>query len=441
MKRGIGYLSIIARAACATGSPKSTETSCNFQSWERKPVSSISNKGRINSTLRKFLDNEASSGLVLMGVALLAIIVANSALAESYFHLLHIYIGPLSLQHWINDALMALFFLMVGLEIKREMTDGQLSSWSRRILPGAAAAGGMLFPALFYVFMNSGDPSAMRGWAIPTATDIAFALGVISLFGSRVPASLKIFLAALAIIDDLGAVIVIAIFYTADLNLLALLAAAGVLLNLFIFNRMRVQALWPYLTLGAVLWVLVFASGVHATLAGVMLALTIPLKLTPGTPEAQGSESPLHRLEHLLHKPVAFIVVPIFGFANAGVSLSGLSMAIFSEPLTMGVAGGLALGKLVGVLGTVFLLVRLGVAQLPAQASWGQVTGTAFLCGIGFTMSLFIGLLAFDDPTVQDHVKIGILMGSIISGVVGSLFLAFFGRRNSARGTNRNLAS
>lgn len=376
-----------------------------------------------------------------MGVALLAIIVANSALAESYFHLLHIYIGPLSLQHWINDALMALFFLMVGLEIKREMTDGQLSSWSRRILPGAAAAGGMLFPALFYVFMNSGDPSAMRGWAIPTATDIAFALGVISLFGSRVPASLKIFLAALAIIDDLGAVIVIAIFYTADLNLLALLAAAGVLLNLFIFNRMRVQALWPYLTLGAVLWVLVFASGVHATLAGVMLALTIPLKLTPGTPEAQGSESPLHRLEHLLHKPVAFIVVPIFGFANAGVSLSGLSMAIFSEPLTMGVAGGLALGKLVGVLGTVFLLVRLGVAQLPAQASWGQVTGTAFLCGIGFTMSLFIGLLAFDDPTVQDHVKIGILMGSIISGVVGSLFLAFFGRRNSARGTNRNLAS
>ncbi|WP_337795774.1 Na+/H+ antiporter NhaA [Agrobacterium larrymoorei] len=404
-------------------------------------MSSISNKGRINSTLRKFLDNEASSGLVLMGVALLAIIVANSALAESYFHLLHIYIGPLSLQHWINDALMALFFLMVGLEIKREMTDGQLSSWSRRILPGAAAAGGMLFPALFYVFMNSGDPSAMRGWAIPTATDIAFALGVISLFGSRVPASLKIFLAALAIIDDLGAVIVIAIFYTADLNLLALLAAAGVLLNLFIFNRMRVQALWPYLTLGAVLWVLVFASGVHATLAGVMLALTIPLKLTPGTPEAQGSESPLHRLEHLLHKPVAFIVVPIFGFANAGVSLSGLSMAIFSEPLTMGVAGGLALGKLVGVLGTVFLLVRLGVAQLPAQASWGQVTGTAFLCGIGFTMSLFIGLLAFDDPTVQDHVKIGILMGSIISGVVGSLFLAFFGRRNSARGTNRNLAS
>ncbi|MGP4753833.1 Na+/H+ antiporter NhaA [Agrobacterium pusense] len=394
-------------------------------------MSSTSNPGRINSTLRRFLDNEASGGLVLMAVALLAIITANSPVAGSYFHVLHVYLGPLSLQHWINDALMAVFFLMVGLEIKREMLDGQLSTWSRRVLPGAAAAGGMLFPAIFYVLLNRSNPTALQGWAIPTATDIAFALGVISLFGSRVPTSLKIFLAALAIIDDLGAVIVIALFYTADLNLIALIGAALVWGNLFIFNRMKVKVLWPYLTLGAVLWVLVFASGVHATLAGVMLALTIPLKLTPGTPEATPAESPLHRLEHALHKPVAFIIVPIFGFANAGVSLSGLSVSVFSEPLTMGVAGGLVFGKLAGVLGVVTLLVKLRLAQLPAQASWGQVTGTALLCGIGFTMSLFIGLLAFDDPEVQNHVKVGILMGSLVAGVLGAIVLGASSRRTS----------
>jgi len=392
-------------------------------------MSSTASKGRIQSTLRHFLDKEASGGIVLMIVAVLAIITANSPVAEDYFHALHVYIGPLSLQHWINDALMAVFFLLVGLEIKREMLDGQLSSWSRRILPGAAAAGGMLFPALFFVFFNRQDPSALRGWAVPTATDIAFALGVISLFGSRVPASLKIFLAALAIIDDLGAVIVIAMFYTEDLNLMALAGAAIVLGNLIIFNRMKVTALWPYLVLGAALWVLVFASGVHATLAGVMLALTIPLKLTPGTPEATHAESPLHKLEHSLHKPVAFIVVPVFGFANAGVSFAGVTADVFAEPLTMGVAAGLLFGKLVGVLGTVALLVKLGLADLPAKASWGQMMGTALLCGIGFTMSLFIGLLAFNDPVVQDNVKIGILMGSVVAGILGSICLMVFSRR------------
>ena len=392
-------------------------------------MSSTASKGRIQSTLRHFLDKEASGGIVLMIVAVLAIITANSPVAEDYFHALHVYIGPLSLQHWINDALMAVFFLLVGLEIKREMLDGQLSSWSRRILPGAAAAGGMLFPALFFVFFNRQDPSALRGWAIPTATDIAFALGVISLFGSRVPASLKIFLAALAIIDDLGAVIVIAMFYTEDLNLMALAGAAIVLGNLIIFNRMKVTALWPYLVLGAALWVLVFASGVHATLAGVMLALTIPLKLTPGTPEATHAESPLHKLDHGLHKPVAFIVVPVFGFANAGVSFAGVTADVFAEPLTMGVAAGLLFGKLVGVLGTVALLVKLGLADLPAKASWGQMMGTALLCGIGFTMSLFIGLLAFNDPVVQDNVKIGILMGSVVAGILGSICLMVFSRR------------
>ncbi|PYE42644.1 sodium/proton antiporter (NhaA family) [Rhizobium sp. PP-F2F-G20b] len=386
--------------------------------------------GRIQSTLRHFLHNEAAGGIILMVVAALAIATANSPLAETYFQILHVYIGPLSLQHWINDALMAIFFLLVGLEIKREMLDGQLSTWSRRILPGAAAAGGMIVPALIYVYFNWDDRSTLRGWAIPTATDIAFALGVISLFGRRVPTSLKIFLAALAIIDDLGAVIVIALFYTAGLNLLALAAAAVVVGLLVWLNRTGVKSLGPYLALGAVLWVLVFASGVHATLAGVILALTIPLKLTPGTPEAHHSESPLHRLEHALHKPVAFAIVPIFGFANAGVSFTGVTTAVFAEPLTMGVATGLVLGKLIGVLGTVAVLVKLDIADLPAQASWGQMTGVALLCGIGFTMSLFIGLLAFNDPTVQDHLKIGILMGSFTAGTLGALFLGVFGRRN-----------
>ncbi|ANV26256.1 Na+/H+ antiporter NhaA [Agrobacterium pusense] len=393
-------------------------------------MSSTMSKGRIQSTLRHFLDNEASGGVILMFVAALAIATANSPIADAYFNILHVYVGPLSIQHWINDALMAVFFLLVGLEIKREMLDGQLSTWSRRILPGAAAAGGMVFPALFYIYFNWNDASALRGWAIPTATDIAFALGVLSLFGKRVPASLKIFLAALAIIDDLGAVIVIALFYTADLNLLALSGAAIVVGNLIIFNRMGVKALWPYLVLGAVLWVLVFSSGVHATLAGVILALTIPLKLTPGTPEATHAESPLHKLEHHLHKPVAFAIVPIFGFANAGVSFAGVSMSVVTEPLTMGVAAGLLLGKLVGVLGTVAVLVNFKLAELPAQASWGQMAGVAFLCGIGFTMSLFIGLLAFNDPHVQDHVKIGILLGSLTSGLIGAVLLTAFGRRS-----------
>ncbi|AYG61798.1 Na+/H+ antiporter NhaA [Rhizobium jaguaris] len=394
-------------------------------------MSSTQMTGRIQSTLRHFLDNEASGGIVLMAIAVLAIIVANSPADDAYFHILDVYVGPLSLQHWINDALMSVFFLLVGLEIKREMLDGQLSTWSRRILPGAAAAGGMLVPALIYVVFNRGHEAALQGWAIPTATDIAFALGVISLFGRRVPTSLKIFLAALAIIDDLGAVIVIALFYTAKLNVLALAGAAIVIGNLIIFNRMGVKALWPYLALGIALWILVFASGIHATLAGVMLALTIPLKRTPGTPEASHHESPLHRLEHRLHKPVAFAIVPIFGFANAGVSFAGTSLSILAEPLTLGVAVGLVLGKLIGVLGTVAVLVKLDLTDLPAQASWGQMVGTALLCGIGFTMSLFIGLLAFEDPALQDKVKIGILAGSVLAGVAGSILLGLFGRRSA----------
>lgn len=388
-------------------------------------------QGRINSTLRQFLDNEASGGIVLMGVAILALIVANSPISEQYFSSLHTYIGPLSVQHWINDALMAIFFLLVGLEIKREVLDGQLSSWSRRILPGAAAAGGMVVPALIYVMFNIDNPAALRGWAIPSATDIAFALGVLSLLGSRVPASLKIFLAALAIIDDLGAVIIIALFYTDNLNLYALAGAATVTILLIGLGRNRSKSLLPFLILGAILWLLVFMSGVHATLAGVILALTIPIKLTPGAPEASTTVSLLHRLEHILHKPVAFIVIPIFGFANAGVSFAGVNGDTFLQPITLGVGLGLIVGKLVGIFGVVFIMVRIGIADLPAMASLQLTLGTAFLCGIGFTMSLFIGLLAFDDPTLQEEVKFGILGGSLISGVCGYLILRFSKSRQS----------
>ncbi|MEM9964609.1 MAG: Na+/H+ antiporter NhaA, partial [Asticcacaulis sp.] len=359
-------------------------------------------KGRINSTLRRFLDNEASGGLLLMGVAFLAILTANSPFSDTYFSTLKAYIGPMSLLHWINDALMAIFFLMVGLEIKREMTDGQLSSWSRRILPGMAALGGMVVPALIYVAFNHSDAAAVHGWAIPSATDIAFALGVLSLLGPRVPTSLKIFLAALAIIDDLGAVIIIALFYTSGISVPDLLGAGVVVAALFALNRFKVNSLIPYLLLGVVLWILVYRSGVHATIAGVLLALTIPIKRTPGTPEALPAVSPLHRLEHALHVPVAFLIVPVFGFANAGVSFTGVSPAVLLEPLSLGVAGGLVLGKLIGVFGAVVLMVTLKWADLPMGASWGQVFGVSLLCGIGFTMSLFIGLLAFDDPMLQD---------------------------------------
>lgn len=378
---------------------------------------------RLVSMLREFLDSEAAGGLILMAAAALALIVANSPLAEAYFSALHAYLGPLSVSHWINDGLMAVFFLLVGLEIKREMLDGQLSTWPRRVLPGIAAAGGMAVPALVYVAINRNNPAALSGWAIPTATDIAFALGVLSLLGSRVPGSLKIFLTALAIIDDLGAVLIIAVFYTSGLSLAYLGAAFAVIALLAVLNRMRVLTLLPYIVLGVVLWVLVLKSGVHATLAGVALALTIPLKISPGSGHDL-DHSPLHRLEHGLHKVVAFFVIPIFGFANAGVSLGGLSAAALAEPLTLGVAAGLVAGKLVGVFGSSALAIRLGFADLPVNAGWPHMIGISLLCGIGFTMSLFIGLLAFaGDVALQDAVKVGILAGSFIAAILGAAVL------------------
>ncbi|MGU3495957.1 Na+/H+ antiporter NhaA [Xanthobacteraceae bacterium A53D] len=386
-------------------------------------MSGLDRAERPRSTFHQFLHAEASGGLVLMAVALAALFVANSPLAPAYFAALKTYVGPLSLLHWINDALMALFFLLVGLEIKREVLDGQLSTWGRRALPGVAAIGGMAVPGLIYVAFNISDPATLRGWAIPAATDIAFALGVLSLLGSRVPVSLKVFLAALAIIDDLGAVVIIALFYTSEINVYALLGAVFVFGILRSLAAISYDRLWAYLLLGAVLWVLVLLSGVHATIAGVLLALTIPIKTTPGKPEAPVAASPLHRLEQRLHLPVAFIILPIFGFANAGVSFSGLTPAVLGDTLALGVAAGLLFGKLIGVFGAVVLMVRAGFADLPPHATWTQMLGVSLLCGIGFTMSLFIGLLAFEDPALQERVKYGILAGSLLAGSAGYVLL------------------
>ena len=389
-------------------------------------------RARVLSLFREFLDNSASSGLVLMGAAVLAMVIANSPLAPSYHALMRAHVGPLSVQHWINDALMAVFFLLVGLEIKREMLDGQLATWSRRALPGIAALGGMIAPALVYAALNRGDAEALRGWAVPAATDIAFALGVMALLGRRVPASLKVFLAALAILDDLGAVVIIALFYTAELSWPALAGAAAVAAALCAINRAGVRNLVPYVLLGIALWELVLLSGVHATLAGVLLALAIPLRGQQGHPDDLAA-SPLHRMEHGLQRWVAFGILPVFGFANAGVTLVGMPAGIILGSVSMGVAAGLFVGKQLGVFGGAWLAVRLGWAERPAGTTVAQVYGTALLCGIGFTMSLFIGLLAFPaHPERQDAVKVGVLAGSVLSALAGAAVLVLAGRRPSA---------
>lgn len=377
---------------------------------------------RPRSVLRAFLHSEAAGGILLVVAAAAALIVANGPFADTYFHALHAMVGPLSLAHWINDGLMAVFFLMVGLEIKRELVDGGLSTWSDRALPAIAAFAGMAVPALVYLAVARSTPGLARGWAIPAATDIAFALGVMALLGKRVPASLKLLLATVAIVDDMGAVAVIALAYTGGINAWALLAAAVLTGLMVALNRRGVQQLWPYLALAVLLWVAVLLSGVHATIAGVIAASTIPIRRTPGAPD--DAHSPLHRLEHGLHGWVAFGVVPLFGFANAGVSLAGLGLAQLTAPLPLAVAGGLFLGKQVGVFGALVACARLGIARRPAGASWAQTYGMCLLCGIGFTMSLFVGGLAFADPSLLDAVKIGVLGGSLLSALAGCAVLA-----------------
>ena len=388
-------------------------------------MSKDGNPASAHSVLRMFLASEAAGGILLMVAAALALIIANSRFAADYFHFVHAVIGPvlspklgpMTVHLWINDGLMAIFFLLVGLEIKREFVDGHLSTWADRRLPIIAAAAGMIAPAAIYLGVAGGDPALVRGWAIPAATDIAFAIGVLALLGSRAPASLKLFLTTVAIVDDMGAVAIIAFFYTAELNLSALLAAGLVLLAMIALNRSRVTALWPYLILATLLWYTTLLSGVHATVAGVMAAFAIPLRRTLGEPDA--TDSTLHRLEHLLTKPVAFLIVPLFGFANAGVSFAGVTVTDVAQPLPLGIILGLFVGKQIGIFGTVWAAAKFGVAQRPKDASWTQVYGVALLCGIGFTMSLFIGGLAFVDPAQGDAVKVGVLFGSVASGLLG----------------------
>jgi NhaA family Na+:H+ antiporter len=375
---------------------------------------------RARTTFQRFAESEASGGLVLMASAALGMVVANSALAGTYTEFLHTKAAGLSVLHWINDGLMALFFLLVGLEIKREILAGELDSWPRRALPCIAALGGMIAPALIFFAINWQSPETWRGWAIPTATDIAFALGVLSLFGSRIPNSLKVFLTSLAIMDDLGAILIIAIFYASGLSFIALGAAAVITVLLFGLNWFGVMRLTPYLLLGVGLWAAMLFSGIHATLAGVVLAMTIPLGFIS---EENGTGSPLSHLEDRLGLWVAFLVLPVFGFANAGVSLVGASMESLLAPLSLGIAAGLFFGKQIGIMSAIVIARRTGIAHLPAGASWRQMYGVALLCGIGFTMSLFIGLLAFADAERESMVKLAVLAGSLLSAFAGAAIL------------------
>ena len=378
----------------------------------------------INS-IRRFIASESSAGIALAIATVVALVVSNSSLAPLYERFVQmrfelrlandelVLSKPLLL--WVNDLWMAVFFFLVGLEVKREVMEGELATLKQASLPALAAIGGMVVPALIYLGLNHADPVALRGWAIPTATDIAFALGILMLLGSRVPTSLKVFLTAVAIIDDLGAIVVIALFYTADLSIAMLLAAAAGAAILILLNRAWVTKIGPYVVVGIVVWLFVLKSGIHPTLAGVATALAIPLHDRHGG-------SPLETAERALHPWVAFVVLPMFAFANAGVSLQGVSVGTLVQGIPLGISIGLVLGKTIGVFGGAWLLMRLAGAGLPAEASMRQFLGVCVLCGIGFTMSLFIGGLAFagQGAAYETQVKIGVLFGSLIAGLLGS---------------------
>ena len=376
----------------------------------------------------QFVHSQSVGGVVLALAALVALAVSNSTWRDGYAQFLQIP-GELRLGGnwlvlskpllvWVNDLWMAVFFFLAGLEIKRELLEGELASLKQALLPAGAALGGMVVPALIYAAINWGDPVALRGWGIPMATGIAFALGILVLIGSRVPASLKLFLTAVAIIDDLGAILVIAFFYTADLSPLMLLGAAAGGVVLLGLNRLRVMAVGPYVLVGLVIWVFVLKSGIHATLAGVVTALAIPLS------DGKGG-SPLNKAEHALHPWVAYAVLPALAFVNAGVSLQGVTLQTLLQPVPLGIAAGLVAGKALGVFGASWMLIRFAGARLPTQSSWGQFFGVCVLCGVGFTMSLFIGSLAFEgaDAMYEAQVKLGVLLGSLVSGVLGTVFL------------------
>lgn len=393
--------------------------------------------------IREFLRLEAASGIILVLAAAVAMALANSPFGAYYEALFDIpmviQVGELAIAKplllWINDGLMAVFFLLVGLEIKREIREGELAALDQALLPCIAALGGMIAPALIYAALNWGDPQQMRGWAIPTATDIAFALGVLALLGNRVPVALKVFLTALAIIDDLGAIVIIAVFYTHGLSLESLLLAACALAVLFTLNAMKIVRVSVYVVVGIALWVFVLKSGVHATLAGVAIAMAIPMR-NPKDPE----QSPLMDLENKLHVWVAYGILPLFAFANAGVSLAGLSLASVIEAVPLGIAIGLFLGKQIGVFGATWLAVKSGLSRMPEGTTWAQIYGAALLAGIGFTMSLFIGTLAFNTPELAAQVRIGVLGGSLASAVIGYLFLRAVLGEGAAGRTAKNTA-
>lgn len=386
----------------------------------------------MQATIRDFLKMESAGGIVLMVAALLAMIAANSPAAGLYAVFLdtpvEVRIGALNIAKplilWVNDGLMAIFFFLVGMELKREFMEGELSRPANIMLPAVGAVGGMVVPVAVFVWFNSGDPAAMRGWAIPAATDIAFALGILMLLGQRVPISLKVFLVSLAIFDDLGAIIIIAIFYSADLSNMALLMALVCLGILGILNWRGVTTLSPYILVGIIMWIAVLKSGVHATLAGVALAAFIPMR------DAKDEHhSPLRELEHDLHSVVAFGVLPLFAFVNSGISLAGVGFSDLLHTVPLGIAAGLFVGKQVGIFALCFLAIKVGLARLPEGANWGSLYGVSMLCGVGFTMSLFVGSLAFENTTLDPEFvfdeRLGIILGSLLSGVVGYIVLLF----------------
>jgi Na+:H+ antiporter, NhaA family len=385
---------------------------------------------RLVGEIREFMRLESAAGVFLLAAAVLALIANNTGLARYYDLFLstpvQVRLGVLDIDKplllWINDGLMALFFLVIGCEIKREMIEGELSTWRKAALPAIAAAGGMLVPALIYVAINRGDATALRGWAIPSATDIAFAFAVVSLLGKRVPASLRIFLLALAIIDDLGAIVIIAVFYTSDLSVLALGGAAAVIAAMTLLNRLRITRLAPYALLGILLWVLVLKSGVHATLAGVATALAIPIR-------REGGGSPLGDLEHGLHPWTSFLVMPLFGFANAGLAFADVRLADLAGGVAGGVALGLFLGKQLGVFGAAMLAIKLKICARPSGAGWLALYGVALIAGIGFTMSLFIGTLAWEDSVHAAALRLGVITGSFASALFGLAVLALGTRK------------
>jgi len=375
---------------------------------------------------RKFFQLKSAAGILLLVAAIAAILVENSFLSDSYSKLLHssitIKISNFSidkdLHHWINDGLMAIFFLLIGLEIKRELVQGQLSTRKQFSLPAVAAIGGIIIPAIIYISFNFGNAVTINGWAIPTATDIAFALGLITLLGNRIPISLKVTLVAIAIIDDLIAIIIIASFYTSDLSINYFFFAAIATFILFILNNRKINKLSPYIIVGILLWVFVLKSGIHASLAGVLLALFIPLK-TKDT----STFSPLNKLEHSIEKWVNFIILPLFAFANAGVSFSGMELNLLWDSVTLGIILGLFLGKQIGVMLFTYLGSILKICELPSDMSWSQYYGLSLVTGIGFTMSLFIGSLAFIDPEYQMSVRLGVLIASLLAGILGYITL------------------